>query len=59
MRVVAVSYSISYQSLEHMKTRLGLGETLKWHGFRIGAATRGNGLRVRRTVLKALANSWV
>ena len=54
---VAVSYSILYQSLEDMKTRLGLDETLKWHSFRIGAATRGNGLGVRRTVVKA-AGMW-
>ena len=50
---VAVSYSMLYQSLEDMKTRLGLDETLKWHSFRIGAANRGNGLGVRRTVVKA------
>ena len=55
--MVAVSYSILYQSLEDMKTRLGLDETLKWHSFRIGAATRGNGLGVRRTVVKA-AGMW-
>ena len=42
-----------------MKTRLGLDETLQWHSFRIGDATRGNGLGVRTTVVKALANSWV
>ena len=54
---VAVSYSRMYQSLESSKERLGLDASLKWHSWRIGAATRGNMLGVRRTVVKA-AGLW-
>ena len=54
---VAVSYSRLYESLESLKERLGLDASLKWHSWRIGAATIANGLGVRRTVVKA-AGLW-
>ena len=55
---VAVSYSRLYESLESLKERLGLDASLKWHSWRIGAATIANGLGVRRTVVKA-AGLWI
>ena len=42
----AVTYSIMYQS-----------GSLTWHSFRIGSATRGTSLGVRRSVVKG-AGKW-
>ena len=55
-RVEAVSYSVMYKELEIAKTTLELDENLTWHSFRIGAATRGNALGIRRTVMKKAGN---
>ena len=53
----AVSYQRMYQALEETKMRLGMDSTLIWYSWRIGAATRGNALGVRRTVVKG-AGLW-
>ena len=53
----AVSYSIMYVSLESVKTRLGMDGNITWHSFRVGAATRGTCLGVRRNVIKK-AGLW-
>ena len=53
----AVTYSIMYQALEGAKGRLGLEGSLTWHSFRIGSATRGTSLGVRRSVVKG-AGKW-
>ena len=54
---VAVAYSMMYRGLEDLKGRLGLEANLIWHSWRIGAATKGNRLGVRRTTVKA-AGLW-
>ena len=41
---------------EDLKERLGLDSRLKWHSFRIGSATKGNILGVRRSVVKGAGN---
>ena len=43
---------MAYRGLEDLKERLGLDSSLKWHSFRIGSATKGNILGVRRSVMK-------
>ena len=53
----AVSYSIMYSSLQSVKTRLGMDENITWHSYRVGAATRGTSLGVRRNVIKR-AGLW-
>jgi hypothetical protein len=53
----AVTYNVMYASLVAMKTRLGMDKSLTWHSFRIGAATRGTLLGVRRNVIKR-AGLW-
>ena len=52
-----VTYSMMYQALEAAKERLGLEESLTWHSFRIGSATKGTVLGVRRSVVKG-AGKW-
>ena len=54
---IAVSYATMYNSLEALKKTLGLDPGLTWHSFRIGSATRGTKLGVRRSVLKG-AGLW-
>ena len=56
-KVVAVTYSVMYHALEGAKERLGLEKSLTWHSFRIGSATRGTKLGVRRSVIK-VAGKW-
>ena len=46
-----------YQALEGVKVSLCLDKNLTWHSFRIGSATRGNILGVRRSVVKG-AGKW-
>ena len=53
----AVSYAAMYNSLEALKKGLGLDPGLTWHSFRIGSATRGTKLGVRRSVVKG-AGLW-
>ena len=53
----AVSYNVMYSSLEEMKTRLGMNGNITWHSFRVGAATRGTSLGVRRNIIKK-AGLW-
>ena len=53
----AASYSVMYSSLEEMKTRLGMSGNITWHSFRVGAATRGTSLGVRRNIVKK-AGLW-
>ena len=48
----AVSYAVMYHSLEALKKDLDLDPGLTWHSFRIGSATRGTKLGVRRSVIK-------
>ena len=52
-----VSYAVMYHSLEAMKKELNLDAGLTWHSFRIGSATRGTKLGVRRSVIKG-AGLW-
>ena len=56
-KAAAVSYAVMYHSLEAMKKELNLGAGLTWHSFRIGSATRGTKLGVRRSVIKG-AGMW-
>ena len=56
-KVAAVSYAVMYHSLESMKKELELDTGLMWHSFRIGSATRGTKLGVRRSVIKG-AGMW-
>ena len=56
-KVVAVSYAVMYHSLESMKKELELDPGLTWNSFRIGSATRGTKLGVRRSVIKG-AGMW-
>ena len=56
-RSVAATYAVMYQALEGAKERLGLDKNLTWHSFRIGSATRGTVLGVRRSVVKG-AGKW-
>ena len=51
------TYSIIYKELEVMKVKVGLQSNLTWHSWRIGRASRGNQLGVRRTSIKA-AGLW-
>ena len=53
----SVTYNAMYTSLESMKERLGLEKSLTWHSWRIGAATRGTALGVRRNIIKK-AGLW-
>ena len=55
-RDVSVTYAVAYRGLEDLKERLGLDSSLKWHSFRIGSATKGNILGVRRSVMKKAGN---
>jgi integrase len=55
-RDVSVTYAVAYHGLEDLKERLGLDSSLKWHSFRIGSATKGNMLGVRRSVVKGAGN---
>ena len=45
------------KELEEMKVKVGLPGNLTWHSWRIGSASRGNQLGVRRTSIKA-AGLW-
>jgi hypothetical protein len=51
-----VTYAVAYHGLEYLKERLGLDNSLKWHSFSIGSATKGTSLGVRRTVVKGAGN---
>jgi hypothetical protein len=53
----AVTYSVKYQALEGTKKRLGLEDSLTWHSFRIGSATRGTSFGTRRSIVKG-AGKW-
>jgi hypothetical protein len=55
-RNVSVTYAVAYHGLEDLKERLGLDNSLKWHSFCIGSATKGTILGVRRTVVKGAGN---
>ena len=63
---VPVTYPIMYKELDEMKVRVRLQGNLTWHARRIGRASRGNQLGVRKTSFKAaglvlsqaLADSW-
>ena len=46
-----VTYNAMYTSLEFRKERLGLEKSLTWHSWRIGAATRGTVVGVRRNII--------
>ena len=46
-----------YHSLESMKKELELDRGLTWLSFRIGSATRGTKLGVRRSIIK-VAGMW-
>ena len=52
-----VTYNVMYSTLQDMKVRLGLSKSLTWHSSRIGAATRGTSLGVRRNIIKR-AGLW-
>ena len=54
---VPTTYPAMYRELEDMKSRVGLLGNLTWHSWRVGSATRGNQLGVRRTSIKA-AGLW-
>ena len=54
---VPTIYPVMYKELEVMKGKVGLQGNLTWHSWRIGSATRGNQLGVRRTSIKA-AGLW-
>ena len=54
---VPITYPTIYKELEDMKSRVGLQGNLTWHSWRVGSATRGNQLGVRRTSIKA-AGLW-
>ena len=56
-RSVAATYAVMYQALEGAKEKLGLDTNLILHSFRIGSATRGTVLGVRRSVGKG-AGKW-
>ena len=51
------TYPTMYKELEVMKVKVGLQGNLTWHSWRIGSASRGNQLGVRRTSIKA-AGLW-
>jgi hypothetical protein len=53
----AVTYSVICQALEGAKKKLGLEDSLTWHSFRMGSATHGTSLGVRRSVVKG-AGKW-
>ena len=53
----AVTYNVMYSTMQDMKVSLGLCKSLTWHSFRIGAATRGTSLGVRRNIIKR-AGLW-
>ena len=52
-----MTYPIMYKELDEMKVRVGLQGNLTWHSKRIGSASRGNKLGMRRTSIKA-AGLW-
>lgn len=56
-KLMPATYAVMYQALEGSKERLGLDPNLTWHSFRIGSATRGTMLGVRRSVVKG-AGKW-
>ena len=56
-KAVLVAYPMMYRGFEDIKVRLGLHANLTWHSWRIGSASRGNRLGVRRTSIKA-AGLW-
>ena len=57
-RGVSVTYAVAYHGLEDLKERFGLESSLKWHSFRIGSATKGNILGMRRSVVKGTVDGY-